>query len=965
MTTPGSSAGGATAVEDIRKAHEQQWPNKTNIKACTRCQKPFTWWKKRCRNCGYVVCTDCSKNNLSLPEKGYPKPVRVCSTCYDTIIGATMRGKNHLITHEMPRIVYAASSRQGAREDNEDRIAISIQHASETWNRDDPANPEFVAFFGVFDGHSGSGTAQYLKEKLPQNIAKHIKQGQLSTHELSRLRSVSQSRRSSLRDQAELKSSLPPMPEDVPSRPRGRSLLNDNLFQDPSAEPAPAPTQTPDDEEEHKCTFSILEPPEESKAREQEGLDLLQIVQYSCLRTDAAYQSEQLKKPNNLRCHSGSCAVFVVFTNAKLKPASKVRRIKEVFYRFSRSSLSNSTTSNSLTTSRPDDSPRSRSSLLSHLSPKRHHGTPSRSEFEPSSLSLNSPGGVLWPFRSSHGDRESKSPNHLSVVCASVGDSEITMHKKGRLACAAKSMFKKHNWEDPEEVRRATAVGAVIKKVQNTKRICLPGTGAAVLAISRAFGDVAFKRGARIGSKKISAFFRASEGSRLKEDQIRAEPDVKDVSGHVVRHELNLLILASDGLWDVFTPEEAVQFVEDELEEHRASRTTKENPKLHRSMSAPDARSQTTQNLESLASPTSEFPAPSPFPMSPQILPNSISTTSLHLLEQSSEEIGATLAFMKNPAEPAAAPAAVATAPVPLAAKSSCVIHRPPRPRTHVEHQGPPQVVNERASNGAESDSSVDPAADFVIVPTPALATSSSPALSAMDHSTSHTTQAAPSTPSRTESSSITPTATLAITTTSPPPRAPLPAPSPQHMKIAESTAVDWLPPPGTTSSSAAASPTSSPLGGPESSMAMPSPLASSSLSPSHAEDPPPLALDSIPMIKQLSEIEVPTLALPRLESASPGPEDFEPTSPVAEDDVLKPLPCEELKEESRSLGHNSAPNKASHRRGSAEDSNEDWIVLKKICDKLADAAVAKMAAKGEEGDNVSVIIIHFPDDKK
>jgi len=237
MTTPGPSAG--VAADELRKAHEQQWQNKTNVKACSRCQKAFTWWKKRCRSCGSVVCTDCSKNNLSLPEKGYPKPVRVCSTCYDTIIGATMKGKNHLITNEMPRIVYAASSCQGAREDNEDRIAISIQHASETWSRDE-ANPQFVAFFGVFDGHSGSGTAQYLKEKLPQNVVKHIKQGQLSTHELSRLRSVSQSRRSSLRDPNELKSALPPMPEDLPTRPRNRSLLNENLFQDPAAcEPAP------------------------------------------------------------------------------------------------------------------------------------------------------------------------------------------------------------------------------------------------------------------------------------------------------------------------------------------------------------------------------------------------------------------------------------------------------------------------------------------------------------------------------------------------------------------------------------------------------------------------------------------------------------------------------------------------------------------------------------------------------
>jgi len=134
-------------LERLRKQNEQQWPNKNNVKACTRCKKPFTWWKKRCRSCGEVVCTECSKNNLSLPDKGFTKPVRVCTVCYEKIVGFPSARRGQLLSqsHGMPRIMYASTSRHGLREDNEDRICVDIK-----WNQDDQddMNPRFMAFFG-------------------------------------------------------------------------------------------------------------------------------------------------------------------------------------------------------------------------------------------------------------------------------------------------------------------------------------------------------------------------------------------------------------------------------------------------------------------------------------------------------------------------------------------------------------------------------------------------------------------------------------------------------------------------------------------------------------------------------------------------------------------------------------------------------------------------------------------------
>lgn len=42
----------------------------------------FFWKQHHCRSCGFVFCQTCSSKKLVLPQFGFSKPVRVCSTCH-------------------------------------------------------------------------------------------------------------------------------------------------------------------------------------------------------------------------------------------------------------------------------------------------------------------------------------------------------------------------------------------------------------------------------------------------------------------------------------------------------------------------------------------------------------------------------------------------------------------------------------------------------------------------------------------------------------------------------------------------------------------------------------------------------------------------------------------------------------------------------------------------------------------
>ncbi len=90
------------------------------------------------------------------------------------------------------------------------------------------------------------------------------------------------------------------------------------------------------------------------------------------------------------------------------------------------------------------------------------------------------------------------------------------------------------------------------------------------LAVSRAFGDVDFKKGIQsIIEQEGGGVPTPAEGgpdmSNWDQPLIVAEPDVEAVT---IGDQDQFLLLACDGLFDVFTPEEVVAFVRASMEKH-------------------------------------------------------------------------------------------------------------------------------------------------------------------------------------------------------------------------------------------------------------------------------------------------------------------------------------------------------------------------------------------------------------
>lgn len=67
--------------------HAAVWIPDTEVNKCMHCKKTqFTMINRRhhCRNCGNVICGNCSRNKFLIPSQS-KTPVRVCDTCFSDL----------------------------------------------------------------------------------------------------------------------------------------------------------------------------------------------------------------------------------------------------------------------------------------------------------------------------------------------------------------------------------------------------------------------------------------------------------------------------------------------------------------------------------------------------------------------------------------------------------------------------------------------------------------------------------------------------------------------------------------------------------------------------------------------------------------------------------------------------------------------------------------------------------------
>lgn len=128
------------------------------------------------------------------------------------------------------------------------------------------------------------------------------------------------------------------------------------------------------------------------------------------------------------------------------------------------------------------------------------------------------------------------------LFIGNVGDSEAVLYRAGKPICLSTL----HNpSKNPAEVQRVQDVGGRLYYGRVGHPVINPVLFN--IAVSRAIGDIMYKH---------------EEWTSGKKSGLVAEPDIKSLE---LRPEDEFLILACDGLWDVFSYQSAVDFVKDKL----------------------------------------------------------------------------------------------------------------------------------------------------------------------------------------------------------------------------------------------------------------------------------------------------------------------------------------------------------------------------------------------------------------
>jgi len=121
------------------------------------------------------------------------------------------------------------------------------------------------------------------------------------------------------------------------------------------------------------------------------------------------------------------------------------------------------------------------------------------------------------------------------ILAANIGDSRCVVSRAGK----AMELSEDHKPEDEIELKRITNAGGFLTDDGRVK---------GGLNLSRAFGDHMYKDNDKL---------------HLKDQMITAHPDIRHYD---VTKEDEFMILACDGIWNVMTNQEAIDFVRDRLE---------------------------------------------------------------------------------------------------------------------------------------------------------------------------------------------------------------------------------------------------------------------------------------------------------------------------------------------------------------------------------------------------------------
>lgn len=140
------------------------------------------------------------------------------------------------------------------------------------------------------------------------------------------------------------------------------------------------------------------------------------------------------------------------------------------------------------------------------------------------------------------------------MVVANVGDSKCVLCRAG----ASVDLTVEHRLSGVSE-----AAVREVKRVEETGAWVYDGRLCGVIAVSRSFGDWEWKGEGLTYLKKAGVEWgswdqETAEKMDFKADPVTALPDVTEVGMDTESDEF--LILASDGLWDVFSSQQAVQF---------------------------------------------------------------------------------------------------------------------------------------------------------------------------------------------------------------------------------------------------------------------------------------------------------------------------------------------------------------------------------------------------------------------